>query len=361
LGNIITIKIPAIFQEVEEEKLRPKILKRFHGNPILEPRGMHDSWEGEGTFNPAVVEDDEGIIHILYRALGRDGISRVGYAQSKDGMSIENRSSFPVFQPSSDYGLPDSEKVTGPIRYNPAMYTSGGSWGGSEDPRAVRIDDKIYMTYTAFEGWNSVRIALTSINIEDFKAGRWHWKQPKLISPPGKVNKNWLLFPEKVKGKFAMLHSITPKVAVEYIEDLDTFEDYIHSSRKDGPQPGKGKSWENLVRGGGPPPLKTDLGWLLLYHAHDKKDHSKYRLGAMILDKDDPQVILLRSAHPILSPDMHYENNGKPGVSTHLERLSETVICMCIMVVLIVWYAWLRHPSKICLSTLSREMRVTII
>jgi len=311
--NLIVATIPALFKEIEENRIYPKIMDRFNGNPIIEPRGTHH-WEVEGTFNPAVVEDDEGTIHLLYRAIGKDGISRIGYAKSKDGMYFTKRSNFPVFEPSRGEGMPDPDKVLGPHSYNPYFYTSGGGWGGAEDPRLVRIDETIYMMYVAFEGWSSMRIALTSISVSDFKAGKWKWKKPRLISSPENRSKNWLLFPEKINGKFAILHSISPKVLIEYIDDIDKFDKIIYSPRPEGPQPGRNKDWDYLLKGSGPPPLKTELGWLLLYHALEKSDTSKYRLGAMILDKDDPTKILYRSSHPILSPDMHYENNGKPGV-----------------------------------------------
>jgi predicted GH43/DUF377 family glycosyl hydrolase len=311
--GLIVAKIKELFKEEAEEINKPKILKRFKGNPIIEPRNHHD-WEGEGTFNPAVIEDDEGVIHLLYRAVGKDGISRVGYAQSKDGLHFQRRSSLPVYQPIPGFGLPLPENATGPIGYHPAIYTSGGGWGGAEDPRLIRIENTVYMMYVAFEGWNSVRIALTSISVDDFKNERWKWKKPVLLSPPGKINKNWLMFPEKINGKYAILHSIAPKVSIEYVDNPEKMEKFIDSPRPDGPQPGRKDAWDSVLRGAGPPPVKTRLGWLLLYHALEKKDLGKYKLGAMILDKSDPTKILYRSAHPILSPDMNYENNGKPGV-----------------------------------------------
>ena len=68
------------------------------------------------------------------------------------------------------------------------------------------------------------------------------------------------------------------------------------------------------MRGAGPPPLKTDQGWLLLYHATDANDPGKYKVGAMLLDLNDPTKVLYRSPRPILTPLMNYENDGKPGV-----------------------------------------------
>ncbi|MEQ1499756.1 MAG: hypothetical protein ABL917_00065 [Parcubacteria group bacterium] len=312
-NDLIVIKIPSLYKEAEDFRRHPKIMERHESNPIIEPiRGS--VWENEGTFNPAVVEDDEGDIHVLYRAVGGDGISRVGYAKSKDGVNISGRLPYPVYEASRNYGMPNPDTIPGPLSYNPYMYVSGGSWGGAEDPRAVVIGDRVYMVYTAFEGWNSMRMALTSISLEDFKAGRWTWKKPKLISSPKNRSKNWLIFPEKINGKFAVLHSISPRVLVDYVDDLDTFDDIIYSPRPEGPQHGRKDSWDHLLKGSGPPPLKTSLGWLLLYHALEKHSEDKYRLGAMILDKNDPTKILYRSDHPLLSPDMHYENDSKPGV-----------------------------------------------
>ncbi|MFA6294991.1 MAG: hypothetical protein WC666_01020 [Candidatus Paceibacterota bacterium] len=289
------------------------ILDRNINNPILSPQSIRE-WEHGGTFNPAAIKDDEGKVHLLYRAVGADGISRVGYAMSKNGQTIDSRSSHPVFEPQRGYGMPDPKNVTGPKTYNPAFYTSGGGWGGSEDPRAVLIDGKVYMTYVAFEGWDSTRIALTSIKIEDLKQGRWNWKKPKVISPPGQTAKNWVIFPEKINGKFAILHSIVPNIMVEYLDSIDNIPTYIDSPRLHGPQPGRKDFWDNRIRGAGPPPIKTDIGWLLLYHAQDNKEPSKYKIGAMILDANDPTKILYRSPQPILEPDTHYENDGKPGV-----------------------------------------------
>ncbi|MFA6554040.1 MAG: hypothetical protein WCS89_00880 [Candidatus Paceibacterota bacterium] len=303
----------ARFATISYKKLKPQYkLDRHHANPILSPQLVRE-WEHGGTFNPAAIKDDRGIVHLLYRAIGADGISRVGHSSSENGKDFNVRSSYPVFEPLPGYGMPDAEKVTGPKKYCPAFYTSGGGWGGSEDPRAVTIDGRVYMTYVAFEGWSSVRIGLTSILLEDLKKGKWNWRRPCLISPPRQVNKNWLIFPEKIHGKFAILHGITPNILVDYVDSLDALGDtkFIKSSA---PRGGRKGFWDNWVRGAGPPPIKTELGWLLLYHAMDRADPNKYKVGAMILDLNDPTKVLYRSPHSILEPDAHYENDGKPGV-----------------------------------------------
>ncbi len=298
----------------KEESTRPHHkLARNSQNPVMSPMPFRD-WEAGGTFNPAAVTDDEGKVHLLYRAVGADGLSRIGYASSLDGKNFNSRSTYPVFQPLVGYGRPNPDEFIGPKIYDPGVYTSGGGWGGSEDPRAIRIGDKVYMWYVAFEGWSSVRIALTSIGLADLKKKRWNWKKPQYLSRADQVSKNWLIFPEKIGGKFAILHSIAPHISIEYVDDLDNIRKPISSPRPQGVQPGRKGYWDSKVRGAGPPPLKTPLGWLLLYHANDVHEPSKYKLGAMILDIADPTKVLYRSPQPILSPDAHYENDGKPGI-----------------------------------------------
>jgi predicted GH43/DUF377 family glycosyl hydrolase len=286
-------------------------LKRHINNPIINPSQNRD-WEAVGTFNPAAIKDDEGFVHLLYRAIGNDGLSRIGHAKSGDGMKFDKRSAYPVFVSTSSRVSIQEADPRKPRSYNTQIYTSGGGWGGCEDPRAVVIDGRVYMTYTAFEGWDSVRISLTSISLEDFKKSKWNWKNPKFISPPGEVHKNWVLFPEKINGKFAILHGVFPKIRIDYLDDrFNGDERYIKSAPPSG---GREDYWDNWVRGAGPPPIKTDLGWLLLYHAMDKNDPNKYKLGCMILDLNDPTRELYRAPAPILEPDMSYENDWKPGV-----------------------------------------------
>lgn len=84
-------------KELREEK-RPSSLQlvRAEENPIIEPRPEHD-WEAWQTFNPGIILL-EGKVHFLYRAIGQDGISRLGYAASQDGFKIDERLSSPVYE-----------------------------------------------------------------------------------------------------------------------------------------------------------------------------------------------------------------------------------------------------------------------
>ncbi len=287
-----------------------RFLNRHHANPILQAR-PHYEWENEAVFNPAAIYDN-GRVHVLYRAVGAHGLSVLGYASSADGFNFDDRSTEPVF------ALPRLRSIAdiAERQYGPTIYPSGGSWGGVEDPRLVKIEDKIYLTFTAFDDWNSIRMGASSINREDFLNKRWRWTEPILISPPGQRHKNWVLFPEKIDGKFAILHSVTPTVRIEYVhtlEELAKGHRQIHSVDPITIPEISGR-WDARVRGAGPPPIKTPAGWLVLYHGHEKSEPGKYKLGALLLDAHHPEKVIARSAYPILAPDMWYENSGKPGV-----------------------------------------------
>ncbi len=282
-------------------------LDRYHGNPILGPRKEND-WEAGEVFNPAAFLSDDGQVHILYRAIGRNGLSTVGYANSRDGFSIHERLDMPIYVSSATL---DDVKVSRIQEKCSVPYASGGGWGGSEDPKITRVEDTLYMTYTAFDGFNFPRVALTKIALDDFLSRKWNWSRPVLISPPGEIHKNWTIFPEKIHGKFAVLHSISPEVRIDYFDTLDfDGNTFIKSEHSKTPLQGR---WELLVRGVGPSPIKTKEGWLVLYHATTRD--CGYKLGAMLLDKKDPTKVIARSKAPILEPTVWYENEGsKPRI-----------------------------------------------
>ena len=136
-------------------------------NPILEPRAY--SWESQASFNPAAISLG-GKIHLFYRALGEDGVSRIGYASSYDGVNFNERLSYPVYSLKDTEVTKDHHSFTSPVipSYNRNLYASGGGWGGCEDPRLTKIDDTLYMTYTAWNGEKPPAVALTSIKEKDF-------------------------------------------------------------------------------------------------------------------------------------------------------------------------------------------------
>ncbi len=291
-------------------------LIRSKKNPIIEPTN-DKYWESKATFNPTAICHD-GKVHIIYRAIGDSDISVLGYTKSDDGYSVGSKE-LAYYQKNKQY---TGKKFIRKNKENAQkiIYSSGGGWsGGCEDPRLTLLGDIVYMIYTSFDGWGSVRMALTSISLDDFISRRWNWKEPVLISPPGEIHKNWVLFPEKIypangggKEKYAILHSISPKIMIDYFDSLDELDgdNYIYSVHQGS------RLWEKrdkLIRGVGPSPLKTRYGWLVLYHKMEKHDSHRYKLWAMILDSKDPTKILYNSNQPILEPDEWYENEGYKG------------------------------------------------
>ncbi|MDQ5955630.1 MAG: hypothetical protein QG621_633, partial [Patescibacteria group bacterium] len=288
-------------------------LNRSSENPVLGP-DPSAWWESEAVFNPAAFVH-EGKIHLLYRAIGSDGVSRIGYAMSDDGVHF-TRHREPAYDPSGEMlrRAAESRKRLSytPLSYSPVNYGSGGGWGGSEDPRAVIIDGELHMTFTSFEGWSNVRIMMTTMSLENLSCGLFNWSNGVYLSPPGEVQKNWVLFPEKIKGRFALMHNIYPTVEIAYFTQKQ-IEDGEYICSRFAREARKG-AWDTYMRGAGAPPLKTPEGWLLLYHAVDEKEPHKYKVGALLLDLADPTKVLYRSDTPILEPDHWYENDWKPGV-----------------------------------------------
>ncbi len=309
--------IRRVAKKVLKKAPRPLDLNRSHKNPILGPSKSH--WESEAVFNPgAVVEGDR--VHLFYRALGGDGVSRVGYASSSDGIHFDKRSSYPVYMPESEAELAKNHKpFTSPARlaYDRALYASGGGWGGCEDPRAVKINDRVYMTFNMFNGWYCIRVGLTSIRTKDLENENWKWNPLVYLSPNNQRHKNWVLFPEKINGKFALLHSLhhpePDQICIEFVDDI---EKPLPPFNSHDPQmvPDRLLGWHHRMRSVGPPPVKTKYGWLIFYHGMDKNDPNRYKLGAMLVDPNDPRKILYRSPYPILEPDEWYENDWKPGI-----------------------------------------------
>ncbi len=261
--------------------------------PIIEPRS-HLKWEQNGTFNPGVWDDGESI-HILYRAQSDQWTSTLGYARLNTPYSIIERHQEPCYLPREAF-----EKKLQKTGYS-----------GCEDPRLTAIDGFVYMLYTAFDGINAPRIALTKISELDFKNHNWlAWEKPKLISKPGIMNKNSMLFPEKVNGEYIIVHRIETSI---YIEKLSPEE--FHTLGTSTMLQGKKilttphASWNQGKVGANSPPHKTSQGWLLLYHGVDGRDR-QYRLGVMLLDLKDPTKILAMSPYPILEPELPWEKYG---------------------------------------------------
>lgn len=281
-------------------------LTRHEENPVIKPIAHH-YWESKATFNPAALYE-EGKVHLVYRAIGDQDMSMLGYASSRDGVHIDERLADPVYVPNEPFEFTGHPVPASAIPSASPYASGGGGYGGCEDPRLTKIGNKVYMTYVAYDGSNPPRVALTSISSSDFFAKKWNWEKPVLVSPPNVVDKNAVLFPEKIDGKYVIMHRIFPHILIDFVDDLDfDGRTFLSGQHKIAP---RASSWDSRKIGAGAPPLRTKYGWLLIYHAVGDTDSARYKIGAMLLDLNDPTAVIARSRYPILSPEMHYENEG---------------------------------------------------
>lgn len=306
-SNIFSVstQLPKITEE-SKWNIFSFLVKKSHKNPIISPR-PDVPWESRATFNSAAILEDEKV-HFLYRALGDKDLSVLGYATSSDGVNIDFRSDTPAYIPREPFETPGGNRFNDIATH----FMSGNGYGGIEDPRITKIDDKLYLTYVAFDGANPPRVAMSSIDLKDFLNNNWNnWSTPKLISAPGMVNKSAVVFPRKINDKYVMMHRVYPNILIDYLDDLD-FNGFLEGHHFIPPRKGY---WDSKKVGAGAPPIETKDGWLLIYQSVGYQDPSRYKVGAMMLDIDNPSKVLYRTHEPIIEPDEHYENNGfKAGV-----------------------------------------------
>lgn len=243
-------------------------IKRYAHNPILKPCPFHD-WESLNVFNPAVVYQDS-LFHMLYRAQGNDYVSRLGYAVSSDGFEWL-RLDKPVFSPEKEFEV-----------------------RGVEDPRLTRLGDTYYMLYAGYSD-NGPRVCLASTK------NLISWKRYGVIIPD-QDDKDAVLLPEKIGDRYCMIHRIPDDIWIAYSDDLEHWTDHriIMRPRKN--------NWDSTRIGAAGPPIKTEHGWLFIYHGYNK--NRCYRLGAAVLDANDPSKVIARPKEPILEPEKPWEIKG---------------------------------------------------
>jgi len=252
-------------------------LNRAAFNPILTPEANHP-WESKYVLNCGAIRVN-AVVYIFYRAVGEDGISRIGLALSQNGLQIDERMPEPVFSP----GHP-SESM------------------GVEDPRLIEMEGRIYMLYTAYDG-TTPQIALASLAKDDLIHHRWeHWHWHGLVFPDF-PNKDAVLFPERFDWKLVMYHRITPSIWVAFSSNFDT--PWPREGHKILMGTRSGMMWDAVKIGAGAQPLKTRYGWLHIYHGVDYG--FRYRLGVFLTSLNDPTEVVYRSPNPVLEPETSYE------------------------------------------------------
>src|ERR1700728_2335127 len=241
--------------------------QRISETPVISPQG--DGWESASTFNPSVILRG-GKFVMLYRAQDKGGTSRLGYAESADGIHFARRSE-PVLSPEKDY-----EKD-----------------GGVEDPRLVQFGETYYLTYT---GYNKKDAQLCLATSKDLI----HWERKGVIIPAYKGNwnvkwtKSGAIVPQKIDGKYWMYFLGTTadnkdQAGLASSTDLLHWTEATHAPALS-VRPGR---FDSQVAEPGPPPIVTRDGIVLIYNGAD--DSLVYRTGIAIFARNDPRKLLWRS------------------------------------------------------------------
>lgn len=291
-------------------------LEKCKDNPVLSPN-PDVNWENLVTCNPGVIYDN-GVFYMLYRAAGDDEkhVIRFGLATSTDGVHFHRVSTEPVFCPSMD----------------------GYDSGCVEDPRIIKMGDEFYVTYAyrpmaPGRYWTFPHDVVLKPECSEFAPKAWAdnlgnsalavtkdfktFRRLGRLTSPVLDDRDVILFPEKVGGKFVMMHRPKeylgekycgveyPSIWLKFSDDLlewENKEEHLLITGRKG-------TWEEKI-GGGAPPILTDRGWLVIYHGVGDGGLSAYKAGALLLDKDNPLKVLARTPEPILEPECPYETEG---------------------------------------------------
>ncbi|MGB8351980.1 MAG: hypothetical protein WCE47_16260 [Gaiella sp.] len=259
-----------------------EVFRRYAGNPILTAADW--STPVNAVFNPAAALVD-GETVVVARVEDRRGISHLAVARSADGLSGWSIDPEPLLAPAS--GI-ESEQ-----------------WG-FEDPRAVWVAEleRWLITCTAY-GPSGPAVYLASTT--DFRTV----ERIGIICQP--EDKNAALLSERVDGRWVLFHrpmtsygGARGEVVLSRSDDLTSW----------GPpeqvlQPRHGAWWDSLRIGIGPPPLRTDAGWLVIYHGvKETVAGTIYRVGLALTALDDPARVLHRASNWVLGPSAPYEREG---------------------------------------------------
>ncbi len=259
------------------------LFTRYANNPIM--RGRDLPYRANTVFNPAAAIVD-GETLLLLRVEDMRGHSHLTVARSKDGITDWRFDPQPTFPADPDHY---PEEI----------------WG-VEDPRITYLEeqDRWAIAYTAF----SVSGPLVSLaTTRDFKT----FQRLGPVMPP--EDKDAALFPVRFNGRWAMLHRPVPAAGhggahiwLSWSPDLKHWGDHhiILRARRGG-------WWDANKIGLSPPPLRTDEGWLIMYHGvRQNASGAIYRLGLALLDLEDPEKVIYRSDEWVFEPETDYERFG---------------------------------------------------
>ena len=301
------------------------IAKRFAQNPLLRPTDIKpgiDGMEIVCLLNPGVFRY-EGKIWLLLRVAERP-------------KQIEGKISFPVYNkegkieilnfdkndPDLDasdpriinYRKKDYLTTLSYLRlvcsddgihfYEPDGYTPIFGKGkletfGIEDCRVASTANGYYLSFTEVSEFG---VGVGLITTSDWK----NFDRKGMIFPPH--NKDCCIFEEKVNGSYIALHRpSSPELGGNYIW-LAKSPDLIHWGAHNCIATSRPGMWDSARVGAGAAPIRTEKGWLEIYHGAD--NNHRYCLGALLLDINDPSKVIARSTYPVMEPIQPYEQTG---------------------------------------------------
>lgn len=255
-------------------------LWRYSQNPIIKRNQLPDS---NSIFNSAVVKFKDGFAGV-FRCDDKNRRMTLHAGFSKDAVHWD------IDEDTIHFECDDPEV---------------GEWVYGYDPRVCQIGDKYYVTWCNGYHGPTIGVAWT----EDFKT--FHQVENAFLP----YNRNGVMFPRKINGKFAMLSrpSDTGHTAfgdIFYSESPD-LEYWGHHRHVMAPAAFEESAWQCMKIGAGPVPIETSEGWLLLYHGvlHSCNGYV-YAFGAALLDLDEPWKVLGRSGQYLITPQELYECVG---------------------------------------------------
>lgn len=255
------------------------LIKRFAKNPILTAADI--PYEVSTVHNAGVIKYKENYI-MLFRSHLKNGRSIIGLAKSKDGFNF-NVVKEPFLIPAEEGIFKEYEEY------------------GVEDPRITKLEEKYYITYSAYSR-HGVRIGLAVT--KDFS----NVKRISFITEADQ--RNVVLFPEKINDKYFRLDRPHTEINPWSIW-LSVSPDLLHWGDARVIIKPQQYHWDEMKIGAGAPPVKTSRGWLVIYHGvFQTMSGSVYRLGLALLDIKDPSRVISVCDRWLLQPEEVYERTG---------------------------------------------------
>lgn len=292
-------------------------IKKYANNPILSPDPTIE-FEAKCVLNPGVIFDEKtNKFVMLYRAAGMDDthIIQLGLATSDDGIHFDrygNEAVFKAHRFEVDGGCIEDPRITKIgetyfVTYAARTFAPGPYWlpEWPFPPRYISEDDVYTDDMPEFVRTNITRTYLAAT--KDFI----HYQRLGLITEEDVDDRDVVIFPEKINGKYYMISRPKfqnvegvkmPSIWISAGDDLTSFKDPKLLMT------GGDTDWEVQRIGIGTVPIKTKYGWFALYHGVDEK--GVYRVGAVILDLNDPTKIVKRTKKWFMEPDEPFELQG---------------------------------------------------